>query len=767
MVVTKTCENDIDNGHVNFSVPISSPHKWSAEDPYLYHLEINYITEQNTYTIDCNVGFRTVELINGKISVNGVPIMFKGVNKHEHHKLFGQSVPLESVKKDLIAMKRNNINAIRCSHYPNDPRIYDLCDELGFWVIDEADLETQGVVDCIRAPIDSRENNKHPWFELANSVFTDNPEYKDAYLDRARQMVKRDINHPSIIIWSLGNESLYGENHRIMKKMINKMDSTRLIHYEGDIEAETSDMYSAMYLSFDKLEEFANKEHEKPLILCEYAYALGNGPGGLVKYQEVFRKHPSLQGGFAWEWCNHGIMHTFPDGTRDIAYGGDFPIDDPRDRLYAYDGLISSDHTETPALVELKKAYSPVIMEKEDHGFYIENVNDFIDLSGLSLSYTINCYSLRDSKVIFVKSEFVEIPQLRPKSKRFIPIPEYQINDGETWITWSFITSKGCVWASSGHEVAWYQFLLHVTKYKPIIIPQIPKQSPIIEEKNGIIMAKYRDTEFFFDKGSGKICKWKSKGSLQVIEGENNCLTFWRKLNNDFESFEPYWKQFRVDQIQHNVMSVSIEEESEALLKIVEHAYYSPPVLAWGIDVITEYKVYMDALSITFKLTPKCYKSVEKLFMPETLPRIGFELTIPERLDTVCWFGRGPSESYPDRKEGQPIGIYYEEIDNMDVYNDYPQENGNRCDTRWVDVLTAHGGEGFRAVMDDKQFGFKVTNRDISNAKHPFEIKKGPTVLRLDYSQQGMGSIFGAGVEQQYKVLNQPTSFTIILNSLS
>jgi beta-galactosidase len=760
-----TAKRDAIKKKLFLSLPVNRPRKWCAEEPYLYRLDITYFNDQSIYKVSTKVGFRQVELIDGKVCVNGVVIMFKGVDKHEHHEKFGRSVPFESAKRDLILMKRNNINSIRCSHYPSDPRIYDLCDELGIWVMDEADLETQGVVDCIRAPIDSRENNSHPWFDLANSIFTENPEYKEAYLDRGRQMVKRDINHPSIIVWSLGNESLYGENHRAMKKMINQMDPTRLIHYEGDIHAETSDMFSAMYLSYEKLEEFANAGHKKSLILCEYAYALGNGPGGLVKYQEIFRKYPNLQGGFAWEWCNHGIMHTFPDGTRGLAYGGDFHLDDPRDRLYAYDGLINSNHTETPALIELKKAYAPVIMKKTENGFVIHNLNDYIDLSYLALSYSIYCYSRNEPKAILLKSGSIDIPDIQPKLDGTIDIPKFPINDGETWITWSFTTKDPSIWAPSGYELAWYQFQLHETAHKAMSPLHVLTDSPVIVVKRGVIHAKHRDTEFKFDKGAGKVLEWKSKGAIKLIEGDN-CLTFWRNLNNDFEVFEPYWKKFRVDQIQHNVISVEIKEDPVALLKIVEKSYYAPPVLAWGIEVIAEYKLYSDALSIDFELMPKCEKSMNDLFMPETLPRIGFEMTVPDRLDSVCWFGRGPSESYPDRKDGMPIGLYNEEVENMDVYNDYPQENGNRCDTRFLDLTSAHGGEGLRAVMD-KLFAFKVTNKDISKAQHPFEITKGPTVLRLDYAQQGMGSIFGAGVEQEFKVLNKPIRFKIMLKTLA
>lgn len=276
----------------SFSIPIKSPNKWTAETPYLYHL----ILSVEDCIVEQRIGFRSSELKNGVFVVNGKPVIFRGVNRHEHHPEFGRAVPCEFLRQDLLLMKKYNINAIRTSHYINDIRLYDLADELGLWVMDECDLECHGIGDIGGDPA---------------SWISDNPNWEKAYIDRARQAVMRDKNHPSIIMWSLGNEAYYGRNHQAMYDFIHAYDPTRLIHYEGDQDAKTADIYSKMYTSCDEIITFAtqSKTWDKPLVLCEYAHAMGNGPGALKEYIDAFYKYPRLVGGFVWEWANHVGCH--------------------------------------------------------------------------------------------------------------------------------------------------------------------------------------------------------------------------------------------------------------------------------------------------------------------------------------------------------------------------------------------------------------------------------------------------------------------------
>ena len=280
-----------------FELRVVEPLKWTAETPNLYTLALGI----DNCHLTQNVGFRRAELVNGVFCVNGKPVKFRGVNRHEHHPDTGRAVPIEFARRDFLMMKAHNINAIRTSHYINDPRIYALCDELGLWVIDEADLECHGFGEC---------GEKQPKPEKFTS---DNPEWESHYVDRARQMVQRDKNHPCVIMWSLGNEAFYGRNHQAMYDYIKNTDKSRLVHYEPDIEAQTADVYSRMYASVDEITKFAQEKYwTKPLVLCEYIHAMGNGPGGALEYVETFYKYPRLMGGFVWEWANHVSKPPLP-----------------------------------------------------------------------------------------------------------------------------------------------------------------------------------------------------------------------------------------------------------------------------------------------------------------------------------------------------------------------------------------------------------------------------------------------------------------------
>lgn len=348
---------------------------WTAEAPYLYYLTF-HVLGSGAYVCQ-RIGYREVQLVDGVLTLNSSPIKIRGVNRHEHHPDFGRAVPFEFLKRDLLLMKTHNINAIRTCHQINDTRLYDLADELGLYILDEADLECHGCGIAV-------EHTK------PESLLSDNPDWEEAYVDRAVQMVQRDKNHPSIICWSLGNESFYGRNHQAMYNWIKNKDGTRPVHYEPDVDGRTVDILSRMYLPVSMLIAYAKaKDWTKPYLLCEYAHAMGNGPGAIKEYVEAFYQYPRLIGGFVWEWANHGLRTRTKSGVEYMAYGGDFG-DEPNDGCFVMDGLLDSNHNPTPGLVEYAKVIEPVqTLRIEGTGVRIVNRYDFLTLDHLECRFVI------------------------------------------------------------------------------------------------------------------------------------------------------------------------------------------------------------------------------------------------------------------------------------------------------------------------------------------------------------------------------------------
>ncbi|GFJ92388.1 glycoside hydrolase family 2 TIM barrel-domain containing protein [Phytohabitans rumicis] len=414
--------------------PADSPYRaqvtpWTAEDPHLYEALLSTETE----TVRLRIGFRTVAIVDGILTVNGRRIRLRGVNRHEWDPDHGRVMSLDVMRADLLLMKRHNVNAVRTSHYPPHPAFLDLCDELGMWVIDECDLETHGF-----GQVGWRGNP------------SDEPQWRDAYLDRMRRMVERDKNHPSIVLWSLGNESHTGQNLAAMADWARERDPSRPIHYEGDRACAYVDVYSRMYASHAEVDSIGKGgEHpDLPFILCEYGHAMGNGPGGLSEYEELFDTHPRCQGGFIWEWIDHGVR----DGDR-FLYGGDFgePLHDGN---FVIDGLVFPDRTPSPGLIEYATVVAPVRIAAAGTGAVrISNRYDFRDLSHLAFTWTLE----REGEP--VASGALDVPAVAPGEHADVPLPALPAAEGETWLTVRAVLAADSPWAPAGHEVAWGQVL--------------------------------------------------------------------------------------------------------------------------------------------------------------------------------------------------------------------------------------------------------------------------------------------------------------------
>ncbi|KAI1432067.1 glycoside hydrolase family 2 protein [Xylaria sp. CBS 124048] len=778
----------VSDGSTDFSLNVKNPSKWTAETPTLYHL---VVTLDDTSFISQRVGFRQVEIKDGLLKVNGQRIVLKGANRHEHHPEFGRAVPYEFMKWDLLLMKTHNINAIRTSHQPSDVRLYDLADELGFWIMDEADLECHGFESICDASL-SPKDRALPFRERqlltrvnAAKWTSDNPDWAKAYVDRAIQLVRRDQLHPSVIMWSLGNEAFYGRNHVAMYDWIKAYDDSRPIHYEADIYAQTTDLYSKMYPPIEEMIDFANdKSMTKPLILCEYIHAMGNGPGNIKEYVDVFYKYQALQGGFVWEWANHGLLKKDEEtGEEFYAYGGDYG-DEPNDSNFVMDGVLFSNHTPTPGLLEYKKAIEPVkVLSHTPEKITIINRYDFITLDHLDATYMV----LDEGRPTSRKGT-IEIPKgIKPGQTAELSvldqIPSGDDISGEGVIQVVFRQRDATAALPAGHEIAFEEYSFSTTL-------RVPTQSEgsklTVKETPRLITIESATTTWTFSPVHGEIRSFRKNGT--EFFAMSPIVTFYRaQTDNDFPQDGEDWKRRLLHLAKSQARGSSWDTADESNDKVfVVHVQqrFAPPALSWAIDLDITYTFRGDG-SVSFNVTGR--PNGENL--PRTLPRIGLSFELPSTWagsteaggeKAVTWYGRGPGESYVDKKLSQRLGEYsVASVDELWTDYEYPQEGGNRTDTRWVRFTNVKSGDEITVRFVDpassgrerKLFDFNASHyriRDVVAAKHPFELRGNKTenvVLRLDAAHHGLGSgSCGPKTRDEYALLTAPFQFEVVLS---
>lgn len=618
------------SGHVatvGFDVPKVRP--WSAENPQRYRL-LCELLDPNGEVVEVvaqTIGFRRVRIEDGLVSVNGRAITIMGVNRHDHHPDKGKAVSVEDMRQDIVTMKRANINAVRTSHYPNDHRFYDLCDEYGLYVIDEANIESHGF----------------------NTSLCHDPRYAATWLSRVSRMVERDRNHPSIIMWSLGNESGYGEHHDACAAYIRRVDPTRLLHYEGavfhagwtDGGKNVSDVVCPMYAPPSALDLYVTANlGERPLILCEYSHAMGNSNGGLADYWQVIDRHRLLQGGFVWEWKDHGLRQIVDQGPNRglerFAYGGQFG-DVPNDGNFVADGLVSPECEPHPAIQELMWVHRPVAVEQVGWKLRVTNRQAFGDLSGLSGRWELGL----DGRKISAGSW---APIVEPGQSILIDAPVDLLKakklEGEVLLTFRWSVKKATSWCEAGYLVAWDQVEVRPREMRPLPV---------------------RSSE-------------EDRAEIDVLLGGSPRLNLWRAAtDNDGFKLMPY-------------MAERIGVGGQALWKW----------LAAGINVapansLVDHRVdsYVDVDgALVFDHT---------VVVPESLadlPRIGVVFDMPAGFDHLRWYGRGPLENMPDRNSGAMVGMWESEPDELPYI--VPQEFGLRTDCRWMEVVRSRDGRRLR-----------------------------------------------------------------------
>ncbi|MWV47272.1 DUF4981 domain-containing protein [Paenibacillus sp. HJL G12] len=734
---------------IEFNLPVAKPALWNAEAPYLYHLVVSVLDSQDqiTETIAQRVGFRRVEVKDGQFLVNGKAILLKGVNRHDHHPDTGRTVTLSTMLQDIKLMKQHNINAVRTAHYPNDPRFYDLCDEYGLYVMEETDLETHG-------------------FEPLGNIsrLSDDPAWKDAYVDRVRRMVERDKNHPSVIFWSLGNESGFGCNFRAMSEWCKEHDSTRLVHYEEDQEAEVCDVVSTMYSSVEKMEGFGKMvDHPKPHILCEFAHAMGNGPGGLRPYFDTFDAYRRLQGGFVWEWIDHGLRHKTADGKEDYAYGGDYG-DVPNNSNFVIDGLVRPDRTPSPGLLEYKKIIEPVKVEMIDTGkLRITNRYDFAALDHLQAHYSVTA----DGRT--VESGVLALPHIGPGESREVTVPlrddqpPARLEPGvELWLNVGFTLAADGDWAPQGHEVAWAQFELPAAVYGTSGSPALQpahRTLAVTEEGRELILGNDLFCISFNCLRPG-IASLRMGGKELIRRGPR--LNFWRApIDNDMYVLTD-WRKAHLDRLTERVDSFRWEHVDEASVQVTWITRIAPPVHDWGFRCEISYTVHASGL-IAMDVSGKPEGTP-----PAMLPKIGMQLEIPGDMDQVQWYGRGPGESYSDSKEAGRFGVYRSTVDGLFTPYIYPQENGNRTDVKWMSITDGAGIGLLAAGVPVLEFSARrYSDADLEQAQHMSDLKPREFItLNLDYRQNGLGSnSCGPAQSPENAVKPEPFRFRILLQA--
>lgn len=718
---------------------ITAPKQWTAETPYLYSLLVTlYKGDQVVEAIPLRIGFRCVEVKDGNITVNGKVILLNGVNRHDHDPEQGRTVSEARMRQDILLMKRHNINAVRTAHYPNNEVFYDLCDQYGLYVIDEADLECHG-------------------FELIGRYdwLSDNQEWGRAYVDRAERMVLRDRNHASIIMWSLGNESSFGSNFAAMSQMCKQLDPTRLVHYEGDRKAIVTDVYSTMYTRLEALKEIGRDEAgKKPHIMCEYGHAMGNGPGGLQEYQEVFRQYKRLQGGFIWEWCDHGIQQTDEQGHVYYAYGGDFG-DEPTNGNFCIDGLIYPDQTPSPALLEYKKVIEPVKTSAVDlkQGLIeIENTYQFIDLSHLQLEWQV----VYDDQVLDQGSEALGDIQPGERREHQIPITlDEVLPNTDYYLNLQYKLKDSAAYAETGHVVADAQFKLPYERPE-LTVRQASGELGIVRDTVYTTISISNSNESFevvFDHMRGYLHSYRRDGVAWLERGPR--MTMWRvPIDNDMYKVDDWKKKYFLHLSSEQLVDFHVQDRGQYVEVNIE-TYFSALNQAFGFETIYHYVIYADG---TIRLQLSGEPVIHGKEVPAMLPRLGLELHVRQGLGQVTWYGRGFGENYVDSKQASMMGVYRASVVELHTPYVYPQENGNRTDVKWFSLADHGDSLLFKSRHRCELTVHDYTTEALERAKHRHELETAPYhVVHIDYMQTGLGSN-SCGEEQlpSYKLGLQP-----------
>ena len=706
---------------------------WSSEYPALYTLQIRLSTEEGALleVREVRVGFKHVEVSNRELRINGQVVMIRGVNRHDHDELFGSVISRESMVRDIKLMKQFNFNAVRTSHYPNDPMWYDLCDEYGLFVLDETNLETH-----------------------ANyATICRDPRWRQQFVERGTRMVLRDRNHPCIMGWSLGNEAGLGSNHYAMLEAMKALDSSRYFHYEGEthigwqqgpvenktIDTEINQIAGPMYPHVEQMINWAEStDDDRPYIPCEYAHAMGNSCGNLKEYWDLFHEIHGLQGGFIWEWVDHGILQTDEQGRAYWAYGGDFG-ETIHDGNFCADGMVSPDRTPHPAMYEFKKVAQPIqihALDLDSGRFSVRNLHSFRSLAGLNATW-----ELRVDGGLVTEGNLPSLKTPAEEEEEFVlEIFRPLLSAGqESHLMIRFVEKENTLWCDAGHEVAWEQFLM------PWMIPVVESQAVAStvtrKEKDGVVILSAGDTSISVSTETSEVLDIQHKGQVILSGGADLCL--WRATtDNDGirgwsgQGYKPMgmWMEEGFPDLECLEKDLTLDPANQSATFILQSKHAGK-----GSDKQIEH-----VQKWTLKNDGSISIQHEMAYDPElpTLPRVGVTHQTAAGFDALEWFGRGPHENHIDRCAGSPLGLYSGSVDEQFVKYVMPQENGSKSDVRRFSLQSNKAIVQFRS---DSRFEFSArhfTDNDLFSSYHLNELqskKRAETIIHVDHIQRGVG----------------------------
>ena len=749
-------------GLVEFSsdeYSIENVNSWNAESPYLYQLQLTLKDKDNKVleVIPQKVGFRSIEIKEGKLLVNGVQVLFKGTNRHEHHPETGHYVTKEDMMRDIVLMKQNNINAVRTSHYPNTPEWYALCDEYGIYLINEGNIETHGF------------GNK------GDNRLTCSPEWEEAYIDRVARMVYRDRNHPSVIIWSMGNESGDGPNAKKVHEWVNQIDASRPYLYEGTTRKggrDYADVYSRMYATPDECQQIIKKYAHMPFLLCEYTHAMGNSNGNLKEYWDLVYADNNFQGGFVWDWMDQGLKQEVPakykasSGKEHFyAYGGwwENARGVHHDGNFCMNGLLASDWTPHPGLNTIKYFYRNIHVEAIDIEYLEFKITNWYEFSNASDWVDGKWQLLEDGEIVSNGNmSALDIPARASKTVK-VNVNDYQLKPGKEYhLTFSFVLNKDTFFAEKGHELAWDQFKLTNSKIEsesraPSSIPQYR-----IEGREVYVWGD--GFSILFDKLNGRLEKYYLGEDLIIKCGPSP--DFWRvPTDNDRGAVKGgnrklpqlgIWEKasaWLIDDFTIETIGTDIVLKAIGKLPLIDASYQQTYVVNnhGEVEVNCQYKAGDEQLPM--------------------IPRIGTDMVITPDYENIQWYGPGQNPTYADRNI-EKVGIYTSTVTDQWVEYSKPQENGYKMDVRWF-TLKNSNGKGLRFVgAPHVAFGAShYSKKDIQKSDYSFELVKQPDIfLNVDYKQMGIGGttswLMQAFPRKDYRIMNADYNFSYKIEPL-